>query len=169
MKARVPKPSPEVKKLAYFVGTWKTHGTIAPGPWGAGGEFSWTETTKWMTGRFFLVGHWNFKMPADLGGDGEELFVIGFDASQSVYTFNAFSSQGLHQISKGTCIGRTWTWTSDGVQDGRPVQQKMTMRILSRATYLLKFEISSDGTTWMTFMEGKARKQKARTRRRSAN
>jgi hypothetical protein len=165
---KVTKPSPELKKLGYFVGTWITQGTITRGPWGAGGEFSWTERTKWMVGRFFLVGRWNFKMPADMGGDGEELFVIGFDPSPSVYTFDAFSSQGLHQISRGTCIGDTWTWTSEGFQDGRPVQQKMTMRVLSRTSYLVKFEISSDGAAWMTFMEGKARKQKAHIRRRSA-
>lgn len=168
MKVNLSKPSPELKKLSYFVGTWLTQGTIAPGPWGAGGKFRWAESTKWMTGGFFLVGHWNFIMPADMGGDGEELFVIGLDTRNGVYTFDAFSSQGLHQISKGTCVGDTWTWTSDGLQDGRPVEQKMTMRILSGTSYLLKFEISFDSKTWMTFMEGKARKQKARAQRRSA-
>ena len=159
MRASIPKPSRELKKLGYFVGTWITQGTIAPGPWGAGGRFSWKETTNWMTGRFFLVGHWNFKMPANMGGDGEEFFVIGFDTSQSVYTFDAFNSQGLHQISTGTCVGRTWTWTSDGFQAGRRVQQKMTMRILSRTSYTLAFEVSIDGETWLPFMEGKARKK----------
>ena len=168
MKTKLPKPSPELKKLGYFVGKWMTRGTIAPGPWGAGGKFSWRETTKWMPGRFFLVGHWDFKMPADMGGDGEELFVIGYDTRQRVYTFDAFSSQGLHQVSKGTLLTDTWTWTSLGFQDGRPVQQKMTMQILSPTTYTVKFEVSSDGATWMTFMAGKATRQKARTPRPSA-
>jgi hypothetical protein len=154
-----PKPGPELKKLSYFVGTWITQGTIAPGPWRGGGKFSWKETTKWMTGHFFLVGHWNFKMPADMGGDGEELFVIGFDTSHGVYTFDAFSSQGLHQISRGTRRAATWTWTSEGFLDGRPVQQKMTMRILSRTSYTLNFEVSMEGTTWLPFMQGKARKK----------
>ena len=101
---KLPKPAVELKKLGYFVGNWITQGMIAPGPWGAGGKFSWRETTQWMDGKFFLVGHWDFKMPADMGGDGEELFVIGFDTRHGVYTFNAFSSQGLHQVSKGTLL-----------------------------------------------------------------
>lgn len=162
MRINGSKPSPELKKLGYFVGTWITRGAIAPGPWGDGGKFSWKETTKWMTGRFFLVGHWNFNMPADLGGCGEEFFVIGFDTRQSVYTFDAFSSQGRHQISTGTSSADTWTWTSDGFLDGRRVQQKMTMRILSRTSYTLTFAVSMDGTTWLPFMQGKAKKKKAR-------
>ena len=153
------RPAPEVAKLGYFVGKWATRGTILPGPWGAGGEFGWTETTKWMTGEFFVMGHWDFQMPAELGGDGEEIFVMGWDANRSLYTFDAFSSQGLHQVSKGTLRNDTWTWTSESIQSGKPVQQKMTMQVLSPAAYNLKFELSSDGETWMTFMEGKATKK----------
>jgi hypothetical protein len=68
-----------------------------------------------MDDRAFLPGGaLEFQMPADLGGDGEELFVLGFDVRKGVYTFDAFSSQGLHQISKGACSDDTWTWTSDG-------------------------------------------------------
>ena len=155
----VARPAPEVAKLGYFVGKWATKGTILSGPWGTGGDFSWTETTEWMSGNFFVVGHWDFHMPAELGGDGEELFVMGYDAARSVYSFDAFSSQGLHQVSKGTLSGDLWTWTSESIQNGKPVQQKMTMQILSPTSYSLKFELSSDGAKWMTFMEGKAVKK----------
>jgi hypothetical protein len=153
------KPAPEVAKLGYFVGKWATKGTILPGPWGSGGDFRWTETTEWMSGNFFVVGHWDFQMPDELGGHGEELFVMGYDANRNVYSFDAFSSQGLHQVSKGTLSGDLWTWTSESIQNGKPVQQKMTMEILSPSSYNLKFELSSDGATWMTFMEGKATKK----------
>src|SRR5580704_2323068 len=51
-----PKPGPELKKLDYFVGTWTAEGTIAPGPWGAGGKFSSTDTMEWMPGNFFVEG-----------------------------------------------------------------------------------------------------------------
>jgi hypothetical protein len=152
-------PAPEISKLAYFVGKWITEGTIFPGPWGAGGKFGWTETTEWMTGNFFIVGHWDFQMPAELGGDGKELFVIGYDTSQNVYTFDAFSSQGLHQISKGTLNGDTWTWTSQAVHDGKPTKQRFTMKILSPTRYTLKFEHSRDGANWIPFMEGTANRQ----------
>jgi Protein of unknown function (DUF1579) len=145
--------------LGYFVGRWVVEGEIAPGPWGEGGKFSWTETTKWMKGKFFIVGHWNFKMPRGLGGDGEEIFVTGYDANEKHYTFNAFSSQGLHQASRGTLRGRTWTWDSEGIQAGRRSRQRMTMRVLSRRRYALKFDVSNDGKTWTMFMRGVAVRQ----------
>ena len=155
----LPKPAPEVKKLGYFVGKWATAGTIAPGSWGRGGKFSWTETTKWMSGHFFVIGQWDFEMPSALGGDGEEIFVIGYDTRQNVYTFDAFSSQGLHQISKGVVSDDTWIWTSESASSAQIVQQKMTMTILSPTSYSLKFELSTDGATWKTFMEGLATKR----------
>jgi hypothetical protein len=145
-----------VKKLGYFVGKWKVEGIIFPGPWGKGGEFSWTDTTKWMSGKFFVVGHWDFKMPRQLGGNGEEVFVMGYDANEERYTFNAFSSHGLHQVSTGAHNGDTWTWDSEGTRAGRRSLQKMTMKVISRKRYTLKFEISNDAKTWTTFMEGVA-------------
>jgi len=159
MKISVPKPGSEVKKLGYFVGNWTTTGTISPGPWGGGGQFSWSESTEWMAGNFFVVGHWNFKMPRHLGGDGEEIFVMGYDQDRGVYTFNAFSSQGRHQLSQGTTSRDTWTWASDAIYDGEKVRQKLTMKILSPKTYTQKFEISMDGTEWITFMDGQTIKE----------
>ncbi len=152
------KPGPEVKKLGYFVGMWITEGTIAPGPWGAGGKFSWVETTKWMSGNFFMIGHWDFKMPPELGGDGEEIFVMGYDTNRKFYTFDAFSSQGQHQVSRGTLRGDMWIWTSRAARGGKNVKQKMTMKVLSPASYAVKLEVSMDGA-WITFMEGKAAKR----------
>jgi hypothetical protein len=120
-----PKPGPEVKKLDYFVGTWTTEATIAPGPWGAGGKFSATDTTEWMPGSFFVE----------------------------------FNSQGRREVSKGTVSGDTWTWTSTQNYGGQEIKQKMTIKVLTPASYTLKFEISMDGTNWTTFMDGKATKK----------
>jgi hypothetical protein len=154
-----PKPHPAIKKLNYFVGRWIVKGEIAPGSWGAGGKFSWTETTKSMTGKFFVIGHWDYKMPRHLGGDGEEIFVMGYDAATKRYTFDAFSSQGLHQLSRGTLHSETWTWHSQGTQTGRKARQRLTMRVLSPKRYTLKFEISNAGAKWTTFMQGVAIKR----------
>jgi hypothetical protein len=164
MKRTAPKPTPEVTKLGYFVGSWTVRGLIEPGPWGKGGKFSWTDTTRWMPGNFFVVGHWDFQMPRALGGDGEEIFVMGYDTAERVYTFDAFSSQGLHQISRGTFIDNAWIWTSRAIRDGQTVEQKMTMEILSPSSYRLTFEISTDGSTWMTFMKGRAAKKRPTAR-----
>jgi len=154
-----PKPGPEVKKLDYFVGTWNVEGTIAPGPWGAGGKFSSTDSTEWMSGNFFVVGHSDFKLPPEVGGEGKATSFMGYDTDENVYTYSEFNSQGRREVSKGTVSGDTWTWTSTQNYGGQEIKQKMTIKVLSPASYGLKFEISMDGTNWTTFMDAKATKK----------
>src|ERR1700690_2037277 len=96
------KPGPELKKLDAFVGTWTNEGTVSQGPWGAGGKFSSTNTSQWMAGNFFLVGNSDFKMPPEIGGDGKETVYMGYDTNENIYTFDSFSTQGRHNVSKGS-------------------------------------------------------------------
>jgi hypothetical protein len=152
-------PGPEVKKLDYFVGTWTTEGTVAQGPWGAGGKFTSTRTEEWMPGNFFVQGHSDFKMPPELGGDGKEVSFTGYDTDQNLYTFDSYNSQGRRVSSKGSLIGDTWTWNSSQSYGGQDILQKLTIKVVSPASYMMKFEISMDGKNWMTFMDGKATKK----------
>lgn len=154
-----PKPGPEVKKLDYFIGNWTTEGTVPEGPWGAGGKFSWADTMEWMNGNFFVINHADFKMPPELGGDGKEVSMYGYDTTQNLYTYEAFNSQGQHESSRGTFKDDTWTWTGENNYDGQDVKHRMTMKVLSPTSYSVKFEVSMDGTTWTTFMEGKSTKK----------
>lgn len=39
------------------------------------------------------------------------------------------------------------------------IKQKMILKVLTPSSYTMKFEVSPDGTNWMTFMEGKATKK----------
>jgi len=94
-----------------------------------------------------------------VGGEGKSVSYMGYDATQNVYTFDEFGSQGRHESSKGTVNGDTWTWTSSANYNGMEIQQKMTMKVLSPTSYTVKFEISMDGKTWTPFMDGKATKK----------
>jgi len=152
-------PGPEVKKLDYFVGTWTSEGTVSQGPWGAGGKFSSTDSSEWMDGNFFVVSHGDFRLPAEIGGAGKELAVMGYDANQNLYTYDSFNSEGMRSTSTGTLSGDTWTWNSSANYGGQETKQRMTIKVLSPTSYSIKFEISMDATNWTTFMEGKATKK----------
>jgi Protein of unknown function (DUF1579) len=152
-------PGPEVKKLDYFVGTWTTEGMIAQGPWGAGGKFTGSGTTEWMPGNFFVQTHSEAQMPAELGGESKSFMIMGYDTQQGSYTSDRYSSLGQHESSKGTLSSDTWTWTSSANYGGMEIQQKLTIKTLSPTSYTMKFEISMDGKTWSTFMDGKATKK----------
>ena len=145
--------------LAYFVGSWNIEGIIAPGPWGAGGPYSSTDNIEWLAGNFFVIGFSHYSLPSVLGGNGKEIYIMGYDATERVYTFDAFNSQGRHQVSRGSLNGDTWLWTSHADYNGQDVQQRMIMTMHSTESYDLKFEVSGDGETWSIFMEGNASKK----------
>jgi hypothetical protein len=155
-----PTPGPEVKKLDYFAGTWSAEGTISPGPWGAGGKFTSTGSSEWMPGNFFLIGHDDFKMPAELGGDGKGVRIMGYDTEHNVYTADSYNSQGRRDTAQGTLSGDTWAWKSSHTYDGQDIQERSTIKVVSPTSYTMKYEVSMDGTNWMPFMEVKVTKSK---------
>ena len=153
-----PPPAAELQKLAFMAGHWTASGTYTAGPTGSPST-PWTQTTDadWMDGKYFLVEHDDM----DLGAMGKvkEIAVIGYDSDKKVYTYTAFSSIGEAEKSTGTVDGDTWTWLSDEHMGGMTMKGRFTMKVLSPTSYTMKFELSPDGTTWMTAMEGKATKQ----------
>jgi hypothetical protein len=155
-----PAPGPEVGKLGYFAGSWTSEATIAPGPWGSGGKFTNTGHTEWMKGGYFLVGHGEFSLPAELGGAGTGMEVIGYDPDSGSYIEDRYDSSGHHVALTGKVDGNTWTWTGDANYGGMPMKVRFTSTVVSPTSYTTKYEISIDGgTNWMPFWDGKATKQ----------
>ena len=92
-------------------------------------------------------------------GKFKEMSVMGYDPDRKVYTYNSFSSLGQNETSTGTVDGDTWTWLSDENFGGMRMKGRFTMKVTSPTSYTMKFEVSQDGTNWMTAMEGKATKK----------
>jgi len=148
----MPKPGPEVKKMGYFIGSWKEEGkSTMPG---MGGTFSQTSKWEWMSGGFFIVNHADMKGSM---GSGKSMAVMGYDPATKMYSFNEFSSDGEAITAKGTNDGDTWNWTSDTMTpDGKPAKTRVTIKQVSKTEYTFKLEGSTDGgSTWATWMEAK--------------
>jgi Protein of unknown function (DUF1579) len=151
-------PAPELKKLEFMSGDWSAEGTMTPGPPGTPtAKWSMTSHAEWMEGNFYLVEHSDM----DLGpmGKGKELAVLGYDPDKKMYTYHSFNSMGQGETATGTADGDTWTWNSDEHMGGMTMKGRYTMKVLSPTSYTMKFELSQDGTNWMTGMEGKATKK----------
>lgn len=154
MKAQAPagppKPGPEVKRLAYYVGTWKESGKATMPD--MSGPISGTHKWEWMPGGFFLQDHMG--MTSSMGKE-TALGVLGWDPNSKMYTYNEFSSIGEAFMAKGTVTGDTWNWTADMMgMDGKPIKTKVTIKEVSKTEYTFKMEMSTDGgTTWTTGME----------------
>jgi Protein of unknown function (DUF1579). len=152
----MPKPAPELKKLDYFAGNWKVEGEMKPGPMGPGGKVSGTDSWGWMEGNFFLVNHSKF---AGAGmGSGSGTAFMGYDADKKMYTYDEFNSMGETVHSTGTVDGNTWTWVNDAKMGSQMMKGRFTVMVVSPTSYTFKFEVSQDGTTWNTVMEGKEMK-----------
>jgi len=152
-----PTPGPEVKKLDYFAGDWKSEGEIKPGPMGPGGKFSGTEHNEWMPGGFFLLSH---STETSSMGNGTGVGVYGYDRDKKVYTFDEFNSAGETVHAKGTLAGDTWTWTSDEMMQGKMTHGRYTVKVTSPTAYTFKLEFQPEGGTWANVFEGKATKTK---------
>ncbi len=147
-------PAPELKKLDYFAGTWNTEADMKASPYGPGGKMTATDHIEWMQGNFFMLIHSKFSGGM---GSGLELGVMGYDSAKKVYTYASYNSVGEHETATGTVEGDTWTWNSE--QSGMPGKWRYTQKVLSPTSFSIKFEMSSDGGTWSTAMEGKSTKQ----------
>jgi Protein of unknown function (DUF1579) len=144
-----PKPGPEVKRLAYFVGNWKEEGKSTAH--GMEGPVSSTQKWEWTSGGFFLVGHSANKSPV---GEFTIMAVIGYDPESKMYTYNAYDSWGEMITTKGTVSGDTWTWISEMMMGGKSVKTRLTEKENSKTQYTLKYESSTDGgNTWTSDLE----------------
>jgi len=149
--------APELKNLDVFAGSWNMQGEMKPGPMGPGGSMTETETCKWMEGGYFLVCQSDFKSSM---GNGTGTAYLSYDSNQKMYTYDAFNSMGEAEHSKGTLEGDTWTWSSEEKMGSQVVKAHFVIKVASPSSYSFNFDMSPDGTTWNTVMNGKATKQK---------
>ena len=156
--AQPPKPGPEVQKLAYTLGTWKTEGEAKAGnPFGPAGKFSGTGTCEWFAGGFHLVCRGESTGPA---GKATNLSIAGYDAEAKVYTYYTIASLGWSETAKGSLSGNTWTWLSDGKAAGKPAKFRYTEVLVSPTSSTFKAEYSVEGGPWIVAEEGKSTKVK---------
>ncbi len=152
-----PKPGPEHKWMDQFVGRWTGEADVKASPFGPAGKFTSTEDVEWLPGGFFLVMHWEEKGPK---GEGKGLTVMGYNAEKKVYFSRTFDgSTGGGTYGEGPVEGDTWTRTSpEFKRDGKVMQTRYVLKILSPTSHSSKTEYSTEGGPWSTITEGKATK-----------
>jgi Protein of unknown function (DUF1579) len=156
MSPQAPKPSPELKKQDFFVGTWRLEGITKSSPFGSGGQkFESTEHLEWMPGGFFLLAQ-SFS-----GEKLAEVTVIGYDSNQKVFTHTSFKSTGETELWRGTAEGDSWIWTKEEKVGGKPFEDRLAIKKKSSNSYSFVVEMKpADGDTWSTVAEGTGTKTK---------
>ena len=146
-------PGAEEKNLAYFSGTWTLDGNLkAMGP---NGKFIETEHNEFLAGGFYLISHSEGTSPM---GKDVQLAIFGYDPEKKVYTYASYTNMGQAEHATGTFDGKTWTWSSELSMGGQTAKTHFIITEVSPTAYDFKFEISQDGNSWTSMMDGKATK-----------
>jgi uncharacterized protein DUF1579 len=154
-----PTPSPEQKKLGFFVGTWNQEGEMKGNPAAAGGKISGSETCEWFTGGFQVVCHSSGNGPM---GSFKGLGFMTYSADDKAYYFQGIDSMGQADSGKGTLDGKTWTFLSEERVGDKLIHSRYTMTETSPSAYTAKWEMSEDGQSWIPAMEMRATKAEAK-------
>ena len=152
-----PKPGPEHKALAYFVGNWTGEGELKPGPLGPGGKMTSSDSCQWFEGGFQVVCRGKGSGPM---GAMTSLGVMAYSAGDKGYTYYGIDNMGTSELSTGKKSGSTWTFGSTSHIGEQSFKSRYTVVEVSPTSYTFKWETSADGTKWATLMEGKSTKAK---------
>jgi hypothetical protein len=154
--AQAPKPSPDHKKLEYYLGKWNLESDVKASPFGPAGKNSGIEEVELGPGGFFVIFHDDIKGPAPTKATG----ILGYDGGAKNYTYYGVDSSGGVNVGTGKVAGNAWTWNTESKVAGKLVKGRATANITSPSSYTYKFEIADDKGAYVTIEEGKATKAK---------
>jgi hypothetical protein len=145
-----------VRKLGYYLGTWRGEGETKGGPFGPAGKLSSTTTCEWFTGGFQLVCRGE-----ETGPTGERTFlnIRAYDQTAEAYTEYSISSLGETEYATGGSIvenKRIFVLTSD--VEGKPLRVRYTEVQVSPTLFTYQAEASIDNAPWTTIAEGEVTK-----------
>ena len=150
-----PKPGPEVKRLAYNIGTWNIAGEAKPfGPM-PGGKFTAREKCEWYSGGFFVTCRSEGTGPM---GPAKAVSFLGYEPNEKVYTFHEFTNTGEAIDAKGTVNGDTWNWTAESKMGDAKISVRVTIKEVSKTEYTFKLEMSQNGGEFSVVQESTGHK-----------
>jgi hypothetical protein len=151
----MPKPGAEQKALARFAGTWKMEGTMEKSPMGPAGKFSGTETCRMFEGGWHLTCESSGTGPM---GEMKGQALMSYDRSKKQYRYFAINNMPDAEMATGTMSATGSTWTSTMEMDGKTIHSRFLITDMTDKSYSFKWEMSTDGKSWNTVMQGKSTK-----------
>jgi hypothetical protein len=134
-QAALPKPGPEVKKLAMMVGRFANVGEVKAGAFGPNSpamKVSGTDECRWTAGGFGLV----CTEIVQIGGRKEvETDVTWYDPISKNYEYHGIRSTGETNNQTATVSGDTWTWVGQGSLGEKIFHTRYIAKFVSNDTY----------------------------------
>ena len=153
-----PQPSPEQKRLGYFVGTWHGESEVKPNPFMPAGKMTSDDVCTWFEGGFAVVCNSSGMSPM---GPSKELGIMGYSSEEKVYTYYGVENgpMAMTSVARGTLQGSKWVWEDESKMGGKLVKSRYIFNELSPTSYSFKWEMLGDKGAWQTIVEGSAKKK----------
>jgi hypothetical protein len=143
----IPAMSPEVRRLAYFLGRWQFETVTEQGQGTSEKPIVSVQNYEWLEGTSFLLVR---PVEGAIQANSAKLVVIGYDSRARSYTADFFIPPDVRITMTGVVTGNRWTWLSS---DG---QHRNTIQVLTPSSYTFQFARSRGTVGWQTLAEGKA-------------
>jgi hypothetical protein len=154
---KAPKPGPEHERLGYFVGKWKSEGTVFENPFMATGKFTSSDSCEWFEGKFAVVCRSQGKGPS---GPTRSLGIMSYSATEKVYLYYGVENNpmAMTTVPRGTVEGDTWTYVEESKMGDQTVKSRYVIKQVDKGSYTFKYEMQGPDGQWKTVVEGKTRK-----------
>jgi hypothetical protein len=152
-----PKPGPEVQKLGFFVGEWKSEGTVKENGFMPSGKFESKDKCEWFEGHFAVVCHAKGKSPS---GATHGIAIMGWSSEEKVYVYYGVENNpmAMTTVPRGTVEGDVWTWNDESKMGGQLVKNRYVMTVTGKKTYDFHWDLMGPDGQWKVIMEGKAKR-----------
>lgn len=153
------KPTQELVRLGYYVGTWKGNGETKGGPFGAAGKLSSKMTCDWFAGGYQVVCRGD-----ETGPTGKRAFldILSYDDKTKTYSEYSVSSLGDTEYDQGgTITGNEVRYViTQPAPGGKSLKIRYTEMRLSPSRMSYRTEASLGGAPWSEIAEGTISKDK---------
>lgn len=161
--AQASKSDLEVKKLGMYVGHWTFEVETKASPLGPGGKYIGEQTIREILGGAFLENDVTTKGP---NGETKRIDIIRYDSVNKNFPYTVYRNDGL--ISQGILTGKDGQWSFE--QSFTPAGKQYFFKgteifEADHMSFTQQSEISTDGKTWVPFIEAKYTKVNPTTKK----
>lgn len=149
---KAPKPGPEVERLGFFVGKWKTSGEMKETPFWPAGKYSEKATCEWFAGKYSVVCKIKGKGPM---GPMEGLGIMGYSTEEKAYVYYGVDNSPMAwtSVPRGTFADGVWTYDDESRMGGKMVKSRYVMKQDGKKSYTSTWSILGEDGKWLVAME----------------
>lgn len=134
--------SPEVQRLAFYVGHWSEAGQMRDDPDTPFQAITGGETCSWAAGGYAVVCE---EKTAGPGGGWEGVYILSYDPAGKQYHVYGTEKPGSNMHAVGRVDGDRWVWETDAAADGTRLRYTFAPVTADARTMTVE---AGDGDRW---------------------